>query len=226
MGRVRLLHHQRIQRQRQRRIGAQCHQFAGNPCLIRVLDQRIAAFRGLHRRRGGQHRFQIAKFADQLRRTLRANARHARNVVGRIADQRLHLDHLVRRDAELFHHLGGTDRLLLQRIHHDHAGPDQLHQVLVGRHDRGPPALVLGRLGIGGDQIVGLPVRQFDGGNAECFGRLAGQDELRDQFLRRRRAIALCRRRTADCGTCGGRHRRSRRCGCRCGPSAAAPACW
>ena len=39
------------------------------------------------------------------------------------------------RDAELLHHLGRADRLLLDRVQHLHAGPDQLHQVLVGGDD-------------------------------------------------------------------------------------------
>ena len=76
---------------------------------------------------------------------LRADAGHARHVVGRVADQRLHLDHLLGRDAELLHHLGRADRLLLDRVQHLHAGPDQLHQVLVGGDD--------------GDLAAGLPSR-------------------------------------------------------------------
>ena len=44
-------------------------------------------------------------FADQLRRGLDADAGHARHVVGGIAGQRLHVDHLVRRHAELLDHL-------------------------------------------------------------------------------------------------------------------------
>ena len=53
----------------------------------------------------GEQRFEVAVFVEELRRGLRADARHARHVVGGIADQRLQLDHLLRPDAELLLHL-------------------------------------------------------------------------------------------------------------------------
>ena len=51
-----------------------------------------------------QQRFEVAVLLDQLRRGLDADAGHARHVVGGVADQRLDVDHLVRRDAEIFDH--------------------------------------------------------------------------------------------------------------------------
>ncbi len=105
-----------------------------------VLDQQVAALDGLHRRCRRQHALQVAELGDQLRGGLRPDARHPGHVVHGIAHQRLRLDQLLRRDAELLHHLGGADRLLLDRIEHLDAGPDQLHQVLVGGDDgRAPP---------------------------------------------------------------------------------------
>ena len=143
-----------------------------------------------------------------------------------VADQRLHVDHLVRRDAELLHHLGRPDRLLLDRVQHLHAGADELHQVLVGRHDGRLPAGVVRRLGIGGDQVVRLPVVELDRRarrtprSPRAPGRTAGSG---------RRAAAggaPCRLRTAGCGTSSGRHRRSPRYACRHARAAAWPACW
>ena len=53
-----------------------------------------------------------------------------------------------------------------------------------------PPAFSAAT-GVGGDQVVGLPVLQLDGGDAERCGRLADQRELRDQLFRRRRTLRL-----------------------------------
>ena len=182
---------QLIDRHRHRRVGAQRHQLAREARLLGVLDQIVAPLRRLHRRRGSQHGLQIAELVDELRRALRANAGHARHVVHRVADQRLDVDHLVRRHAEFLHDLGRANRFLLDRVQHFHAGPDQLHQVLVGRHDGRLAAGIAGRAGIRGDQVVGLPVLELNGRNAERLGRLAHQAELRDQVVGRRRALRL-----------------------------------
>ena len=117
-----------------------------------------------------------------------------------VADQRLHLDHLVGRDAELLHHLGRADRLLLDRVEHLHARPDQLHQVLVGGDDGHLPARLGRGAGIGGDQVVGLPVRELDRParrtprSPRAPGRIAGS------VPRAAAGAAPCRRRTAGCG--------------------------
>ena len=52
-------------------------------------------------RRAGEQRFEVAVFADELRRGLDADAGHSRHVVGGVADQRLHVRHLRGRHAEL-----------------------------------------------------------------------------------------------------------------------------
>ena len=98
---------------------------------------------------------------DQLRRGLDADARHARHVVGGIAGQRLHVDHLVGRDAEFLEHLGRADRPILHRIEHCDAVADQLHQILVRRDDGDLGAPGRGLPGIGGDQVVGLEAGAF-----------------------------------------------------------------
>ena len=90
----------------------------------------------------GEQRFQIAIFDDQLRGGLDADAGHARHVVGGIAGQRLHLDHLFRRHAELLDHFGNADAAVLHGVVHGDAVGHELHQVLVGGDDgRGGAAL-------------------------------------------------------------------------------------
>ena len=155
------------------------------------LQQQVAALAGLHRRCRRQHALEVAELADQLRRALRPDPRHPRHVVDAVADQRLRVDQLVRQHAELFHHLGDADRLLLDRVEHLDARPDQLHQVLVGRNDGRGAAHADRAFGVGRDQVVGLPVGQLDRRHAERLGRLAHQRELRDQFGRRVRPLRL-----------------------------------
>ncbi len=122
-------------RGRQRRVLPQGHEFAGKAGVLGVEQQHVATLGGLHGRRGGEDRLEVAELRQQLRRVLRPDARHARHVVDLVADQRLHVDQPVRRDAEFLHHLRGPDRLLLDRVKHLHARPQQLHQILVGRDD-------------------------------------------------------------------------------------------
>src|SRR5690606_39728593 len=61
---------------------------------------------------------------------------------------------------------------VLHRIIHDHAVTDQLHQVLVGRHDHDLATGIAYLAGIGGDQVVGLETGQFDTGHAKGLGGL------------------------------------------------------
>ena len=180
-----------VDRQRHRRVGTQGDQLAGQPRRRRVLDQHVPPLRRLHGCGRRQHRLQVAELVDELRRGLWADPRNTRNIVGRVADQRLHLDHLVRGNAELLHHLHWADRLLLDRVQQFHAGADKLHQVFVGRHYRHLSAGIGRSLRVGGDQVVRFPVGQFDSRHAESLGRLPHQGELRDQVVGRRRAVRL-----------------------------------
>ena len=68
---------------------------------------------------------------------------------------------------------------------------DELHQILVGRDDGGVAADLAGQPRIGGDQVVGLETFHLDAGQVEGARRLADQPELRDEILRRRRAVGL-----------------------------------
>ena len=138
-----------------------------------------------------EQRFEIAVFADQLRRGLDADAGHSRYVVGRIADQRLHLDDFLRPDAEFLHHLGHADAFVFHGVVHGDAIADELHQVLVGGHDG------RGRLGFAGeprvsrDQVVGLEAGLLQTGDFEGVHRLADQRKLWNEVFRRIRPVRL-----------------------------------
>ncbi len=70
------------------------------PRLVGEADETLAPLVLLDLGGACEQRFEVAELVDEERRGLHPDARHARNVVGGIADQRLHLDHLRRRHAE------------------------------------------------------------------------------------------------------------------------------
>ena len=139
----------------------------------------------------GQQRFKITIFGDQLRRGLDANPRHAWHIIRRIPGERLHIHHFFGRHAEFFHHFRRAQRLLLHGIEHLHRRADQLHQILIGRHNRDMPARCLKSFRIGGDQIIRLKTFLFHARDAKGIGGIADQAELRHQFRRRVRAMRL-----------------------------------
>ena len=133
--RVRVVHGEIGERHVERHLGVERHQCLRQPRLVGVLDQGLAPLLLLDLAGACEQRFEVAVFADELRRGLDADAGHARHVVGRIADQRLDLDHLVGRDAEFLDHLGGADATVLHGVVHDDTVGDELHQILVGGDD-------------------------------------------------------------------------------------------
>ena len=166
------------------------------------IGQGLAALGLLDLAGPGQQRFQIAIFGDELGGRLDADAGRAGHVVGRVARQRLHVDDLVRRHAEILDDLGLADlalgaeaRALLGvaggGVVHGDARPHELHQVLVGRDDQHIGAGLARLPGIGRDQVVGLVDILLDRDQPEGAHRLAHQRELRDEIRRRLGAIAL-----------------------------------
>ena len=156
-----------IQRLRQRHVALQVDQHARQPRHVGMFDQIVAQLRRLHRLGAGQRGFQIAIFLDQLGRGLGPDAAHAGDIVDAVAHQRQHVADQIGGDAELLVHLGQPHVDVLHRVEHVDLRPfgglaDQLHQILVGRHDGDVPAFAHRRLGIAGDQIVGLEARHFD----------------------------------------------------------------
>ena len=186
-----LLRRQVVERHRQRHVARQLHQLAADAGRVRMGDQHVAPLAGLHGRRGREHGVDGPELLDQLRCGLGADPGYARHVVDAVPHEGLDLDHLARRHAELLHHLGRTDRLLLDRVLHRHPIVDELHQVLVGGDDGGSPARGGRGAGVAGDEVVGLPGGELDGGHAECGGRIADEGELRDQLVGRVWAVRL-----------------------------------
>ena len=189
--RIGLVHREVVERHVELDLVVEQHQLPRNPRLLGILDQRLAPLRLLDLAGAEQQLFEIAIFDDQLRRGLDADAGHARHVVGGIAGQRLHLDHLLRRHAEFLDHLGNADAAVLHGVVHRDLVGHELHQVLVGGDDGGAGAALAGDPRIGRDQIVGLEAALLEAGQVERAHGVADQRELRDQVVRRRRPVRL-----------------------------------
>ena len=106
--RVGLMQAQFVDRHFDRDIARQRHE------LLRDADefdgfrigQRLAPLRLLDFGRAREQRIKIAIVIDELRRRLDADAACAGHIIGRIARERLHIDDLVRRNAEIVEHFG------------------------------------------------------------------------------------------------------------------------
>ncbi len=191
LARVRLLHRELVERHIEFDLVVEQHQLPRDPRLFGVRDQRLAPLRLLDLAGALEQRFEVAIFDDQLRRGLDADAGHARHVVGGIARQGLHLDHLFGRYAEFLDHLGDADAAILHGVvHHDLVG-HELHQILVRGNDGRGRAALASFARIGGDQIVGLETGLLETRQLEGAHRLTDQGKLRNQVIRRRRPVRL-----------------------------------
>ena len=191
LARVGFVHREFIERHLQLDLVVEQHQLPRDPRLPGILDQRLAPLRLLDLAGALEQRFQIAIFDDQLGRGLDADPRHTRHIVGRIARQRLHLDHLFGRHAEFLDHLGDADAAVLHGVEHGHLVGDELHQVLVRGDDGRRSTSLAGLAGVCGNQIVGLEAALLEARQIEGADRLANQRKLRDQVVRRRRPVRL-----------------------------------
>ena len=80
---IRLVHRELIDGHVELHIVVQRHQPLGDARKLGIVDQRLAALVLLDLAGALEQRFEIAVFADQLRRGFDADARHARDVVAR-----------------------------------------------------------------------------------------------------------------------------------------------
>ena len=188
---VRLVHRELVHRHIERHVPVERDQPLRNARDLGIVDQRLPAFVLLDLTGALEQCFEISVFADQLRRGLDADAGHARHVVAGIADQRLHLDHFLRADAEFLDHLGAPDAAVLHGVVHGDAIADELHQVLVGGHDGCRRFGFGGEPRIGRDQIVGLEAGLLQAGDLKSVHRLADERELRNEIFRRVRPVRL-----------------------------------
>ncbi len=125
---------------------------------------------------------------------LHPNSGNAGNVVGRIPDQRLHLDDLGGRHAEFLDDLGHPDLAVLHAVVHDDAIVHELHEVLVGADDGRGRACVAGLPHIGRDQIVGFVAVLLQARHVEGAHGRADERELGTQVVRRIRPLRLVSR--------------------------------
>lgn len=168
-----------VQRHVERRVGLQRDELAREQHELAVGDDVLAALDLLDLLGAGEQRVEVAILFQKLSGGLRADAGHARHVVGRIARQRLQIDHLLRRHAPFLDDFGNGDLLVLHAVIHRDALRHELHEVLVGRDDGDVRPIGLGEAGIGGDQVVRLEAFLLDAGQVEGAGGVADQAELR-----------------------------------------------
>ena len=195
----------RDRERRERHVGADVaverDQPLRQPRLVGVGRQELPSLRLLDLGRAREKRFEVAVLLDQRRRGLDADARDARHVVRRVADQRLDVDHLLRRHAEVLDDPRLVDPPLrpvaglplgarLEVVEAD-VRADQLHQVLVGRDDQHVRPGVACLASVGGDDVVGLVARLVDRDEREGAHGLPHQRELRLQVVRRLAAVRL-----------------------------------
>ena len=188
---LRIAHTQLLDRCLERNVVLEQHQLARDARLLGELGQPLAPLGLLDLAGALQQRVEVAVLVDELGGGLHADARHAGDIVGGVARQRLNVDHLVRRHAELLTHLVGPDRLVLHGVEHRHARLDELHQVLVGGDDGHVAAGSNRVLGVGGDQVVRLEAQLLDAGDVEGPHCLADQRELGNELFRRGRTMRL-----------------------------------
>ena len=129
--------------------------------------------------------------AEQDRRRLRADSRHARNVVDRIAHQGEEIGDLLRMHAEALFDPLHVPALVTGKIPLFDRLTDQLPEILVGRDDDRRTIMSSERTDRAADQIVGLVAGVGEHGQAQRRGYLLAIGELADQLGGRQFAIGL-----------------------------------
>ena len=126
---------------------------------------------------------------QELRRRLRADAGHTRNVVRAVPHQPFHIDQADRREAvfllkrRCIIRLRLADALLRQKDGELRA--NELQGIAVARNDARLHALCRRLRGERPDDVVRLVVVPFEKGDAERLRQFLQQRNLRDQLLRR-----------------------------------------
>ena len=159
--------------------------------VVGMVDQRLSPPVLLDVAGASQQRLEIAVLGNELCRRLHPDARYARNVVGGIPDQRLHLDDLARWHPEFLDHLRDADLAILHGVVHDDAIGHELHQVLVGGDDGRGRARLAGLAHVGGDQVVRLEAGLLQARQVEGAHRGADQRKLGTQVIGRVGSVCL-----------------------------------
>ena len=152
-----------------------------------MLDELVAQLVGLDLVDPLVQRLERPELADELGRRLLADAGHARDVVGRVALERLVIDHLARNEIEP---LGDPGRVVQDRVldaracgHEPRVVGHELEHVEITGDDRGLQAAALGVDRDRADDVVGLVARQLVDGDAQRLHHLANLGELVAQVV-------------------------------------------
>ncbi len=171
-----------------RQVPMDGHQLPVHHHLVVVVDDLETQLLGHDAVRFGVDRVEGAEVEEQLGRRLVTDARDARDVVGRVALERLEVDHLVRRQPVAVEDRRRVvdDRLLDPAARRHDRGPlaDELEHVEVAGHDRRLEAIGLGLPRQGADEVVGLPALQLVDRDAERLDQLAHLGELIPEVVR------------------------------------------
>ncbi len=135
--------------------------------------------------------FQRIEMREQGRRRLGADARHAGNVVDRIAGEGQIVGDLIRADAETLFHTMHVPAQVARKIPLFVFGADQLAEILVGRDDHGAIAVQACRRDGAADEIVGLELGIGEHAQAQRRRDALAVGELYRQFRRRHFAVGL-----------------------------------
>ena len=142
------------------------------------------------------HALERAEIVQQLHGGLFTDTGHARNVVRRIAHERLEVDQANRVEAVFLTESGGVVGLIggLSHAggdqHNGRAAADQLQAVPVTGYDHAGVAVLVRAAADGAEQVVGLVARLFAAGNAQGIEHLLCQRQLCGQLIRH--ALAGC----------------------------------
>ena len=139
----------------------------------------------------GHERIQGAVLAEPPGGRLRPDLRHARDVVGAVADQCQVVDDLARLDVELLLHPGQIEPAARHGVDAGDVGADELRHVLVAGRDHDVKALLRCLPRERADDVVGLDTdhpqqRQTEGGHG-----FQHRLDLRAQLVRHRRPVRL-----------------------------------
>ena len=164
-------------------MGVELHQFPAEQGLLAIRFEVLLLGRAADLVDVRENVLQRAVFFQQVAGCLGTDQGHAGHIVGRIADQGLIVDHLIRRHAPFLPQDLPIDDLVLAYVVELHALGDQLPAVLVAADDETPPAQFVGQPGDSSHHIVGLESLAGQQGNAEGIDHAMHVLDLRYKVL-------------------------------------------
>ena len=177
----------RLEVELDRQVAHDRRQVLAHEHRVAVLDELVAQLVGLHLVDPLVERLERPELADELGGGLLPHPGNARDVVGRVALERLVVDHLARDEVVP---LADPRRVVEDRVldpgprgHEARLVGDQLEHVEVAGHDRRVEAALLGVDDDRADHVVRLVARQLVDGDAQRLDHLADLGELVAQVV-------------------------------------------